>query len=116
MSLSGLTIEQVGLAPDHALIVLRGVLDHNTAAELDAAVEQILDTGTRCLVADLSQVGRCDPRALTALAQAARRLSLRQGWLRLVATSPAVIGVLDTADVCDVVDLYHAHNGTRLAS
>lgn len=73
-------------------------------------------TGARYLVADLSQVSGCDPAALVALARAARRLSSRHGWLRLVATSPVVVTALDTADVRDVVDLYHAHNGTGDAS
>jgi len=106
----------VALAPDHALIVLRGVLNRTTAAQLDAGVEQVLGTGAHFLVADLSQVTRCDPAALATLAHAARRLSLRRGWLRLVATSPAVITALDATDVCDLVDLYHAHHGTRDAS
>jgi anti-anti-sigma regulatory factor len=56
--------------------------------QLDAAV-------ARYLVLDLSQVSRCDQATLTARAAAARRMSLRRGRLRLVATS---------------------HNGTRHAS
>lgn len=116
VSVSGLTVDHVALAPDHALIVFRGVLNRTTAAQLDASVEQILDAGAHFLVADLSQVTRCDPAALASLAYAARQLSLRQGWLRLVATSPAVITALDATDVCDLLDLYHAHYGTRDAS
>lgn len=116
MSITGLTVEQVGLAPDHALIVASGVLDRTTVTQLDTAVARVLDAGARFLVVDLAQISRCDPAALPALAAAARRLSLRQGWLRLVATSPAVVAALDTTDICDVLDLYHGHNGTRDAS
>lgn len=116
MPASELTVEQVGLAPDHALIVARGVLDRSTVAQLGSCVEQALDAGARYLIADLAQVTRCDRAALPALATLARRLSQRHGWLRLVATSEAVIAALETTDICDVLDLYRAHNGTLRAS
>lgn len=116
MSVSELTVEQVGLAPDHALIVAGGVLDHSTVAQLGACVQQALDTGARYLVADLAQITRCDRAALPALAVIARQLTTRRGWLRLVATSDAVIAALEATDMCDLLDLYRGHNGTRDAS
>lgn len=110
---SELSIDQAGIAPDHALIVARGVLDHTTVTELRAVLDRVLATDARYLIADLAQVTRCDRAALPALAGAARRLVLREGWLRLVASSDAVVAALDTTDVSDLIDLYHAHNGTR---
>lgn len=102
------------MAPDHALIVACGVLDHTTVTQLDTCGAAVPDTGARYLVLDLAQVSRRDPAALAALAAAARRLSLRQGWLRLVATSPAVIAALGSTDICDLADLNHAHHGTGM--
>lgn len=113
MSASELTVEQAWLPPDHVLIVACGVLDHVTVARLGCCLEQALAAGARYLVADLARVTRCDEAALPALAVLARRLSPRQGWLRLVATSDAVLAALETADICDVLDLYRAHNGSR---
>ena len=64
------------------------------------------------LLLDLAQITGCNPAAIPALAAAARRLSGRHGRLRLVATSEAVVAALDSTEVSDLIDLYHAHNGT----
>lgn len=116
MSRHGLTVDHALLQPDHALMVARGVLDRTTVAHLADGVEQVLETGTRYLVLVLAQVTRCDKAALAELAEAARRLSRRGGWLRLVATSPAVVDALDHAALPDLVSIYHAHNGSTAAA
>jgi anti-anti-sigma factor len=113
MPVSELTVQHVRLAPEHALIVARGVIDEATVAEFHSCLEQVLDAGARYLVADLAHVTGCDSAALPALAAAARRLSAIHGWLRLVATSEAVIATVDDLDLRDVLDLYRAHNAAR---
>jgi anti-anti-sigma factor len=117
MSASGLTVDHVALPPEHALMVLRGPLNPSNTPQLRHGLDQCLhDPALRYLVLDLSQVSTCEPAALPLLAATARQLCQRHGWLRLVATHPAVLDALDTTSLADLLAIYSAHNGTPHAT
>ena len=51
---------------------------------------------------------RLSPQMVGELAAACRALHARQGWLRLIATAPCVVSVLESAAVEDLFPIYRA--------
>jgi anti-anti-sigma regulatory factor len=78
---------------------LRSVHQHLTS---------LVEAGVRYVVVNLAEVTACPPQMVGELAAACRALHARQGWLRLIATAPCVVSVLESAAVEDLFPIYRA--------
>jgi anti-anti-sigma regulatory factor len=98
---------------DHGVLEVAGALCQDNAAELRQRVEGLLVAGVRFLLVDLAEVDGCDPVVIGVLADAARLLEGRQGWLRINPnrTLPAA-AKLDEATLPDLFAIYRASAGT----
>lgn len=96
-----MVIDSVYQEPHHAQLTVRGVLDHGGIAVLSRRLHDLMEAGARFVVVDLSEVTSCDPLVLRVMSAAVRRLSVRQGWLRLIGIQPSVAAMLNTAELPD---------------
>jgi anti-anti-sigma regulatory factor len=98
---------------DHGVLEVAGALCQDNAAELRQRVEGLLVAGVRYLLVDLAEADGCDPMVMGVLADAARLLEGRQGWLRINPNRSLPIGaVLDEATLPDLFAIYRASAGT----
>ena len=100
------------------LLSVTGQLDDPGLDRLECRLDELLDDGTRLLVADLSGVaGCCDGRLFDLLARTQHLVGCRGGWLRLVGLGPPVLDALDQAGLPEVLLVYRAArwagNGVR---
>src|SRR4030081_742162 len=68
---------------DHGVLEVAGALCQDNAAEPGQGGEGLLVAGVRFLLVALAEVDGCDPVVIGVLADAARLLEGRQGWLRI---------------------------------
>jgi anti-anti-sigma regulatory factor len=107
------TIRSVQADRDHGVLEVAGALGHDNAAELRQRVEGLLVAGVRYLLVDLTETGPCDPTVIAVLADAARLLEVRQGWLRINPNRTVPIPAeLDEATLSDLFAIYCASSGT----
>jgi anti-anti-sigma regulatory factor len=98
---------------DHGVLEVAGALGHDNAAELRQRVEGLLVAGVRYLLVDLVEAGPCDPMAIGVLADAARVLEGRQGWLRINPNRTVPVAAeLDEVRLPDLFTIYRASSGT----
>ena len=98
------------------LLSVTGQLDDPGLERLQRRLDELLDSGGRLLVVDLSGVARCDGRLFDLLAQTEHLVDNRGGWLRLVRLSSPVLDALDQASLPDVLLVYQAARWTGVAS
>jgi hypothetical protein len=97
---------------DHGVLEVAGALCQDNAAELRQRVEGLLVAGVRFLLVDLAEVDGCDPVVIGVLADAARLLEGRQGWLRINPSRDLPIAEkLDEATLPDLFAIYRASAG-----
>jgi anti-anti-sigma regulatory factor len=94
------------------LLSVTGQLDDPGLERLQHRLDELLDSGGRLLVADLSGVARCDGRLFDLLTQTEHLVEDRGGWLRLVGLSSPVLDALDQATLPDVLLVYRAARWT----
>jgi anti-anti-sigma regulatory factor len=108
----GPAIRSVQPDRDHGVLEVAGALGHDNAAELRQRVEGLLVAGVRYLLVDLVEAGSCDPMAIGVLADAARLLETRQGWLRINPNRTVSIAAeLEEATLSDLFAIYRASYG-----
>ena len=78
------------------LVAVRGALDIDSAPQFRAAMHGALDRGRSRIVVDLGGVEFCDSVGLGTFAYSHNRCVADGGYLRLVAPSPFLAGLLDT--------------------
>lgn len=89
---------------DTVVVVLDGNLDLARAAQLGAALADLIDgQGNLRVVVDLEHVDRVDPAALGTLAVAAMVAELHGGHLAVRGASEDLLDALDTADLAGMV-------------
>ena len=96
------TIDQV------ALLSVTGSLNGDELGRLQSSVDELLDGGSRLLVADLSGVISCDSRLFDLLSRTSHLVEYRGGWLRLVGVGSPVLDALDQAALPEVLLVYRA--------
>jgi anti-anti-sigma factor len=75
---------------DFAVVALVGDLDMAVVSQLHKLVDDLVTTGQRHVVLDLSGLRLCDASGLTGFIRAAKRFAEAGGWLRLAAPGGAV--------------------------
>ena len=89
------SVEEQRLAPERALVCVRGAVDLFGAPTLKRVLLTAIDNGARELVLDLSDTAFVDSTGLGALLTAHRRLSGRDGRLVIVGAQANVLRVLE---------------------
>lgn len=79
------------------ILILRGRLDADTAADLELAVQDLLTSGARDFLIDLEGVSYVSSAGLRVMLALAKQLEGSKGRLRLCAIGPAVMQVFDVA-------------------
>ena len=102
------TVSFVQLERDHALVVVRGAVCEVFLLTVRQHLANLVAAGVRFVVLDLAEVTACPSQMVGELAAACRALHARQGWLRLIATAPCVVSVLESAAVEDLFPIYRA--------
>jgi anti-anti-sigma regulatory factor len=90
------------------LLSVTGRLDDPGLDRLQCRVDELLDSGARLVVADLSGVAGCDGRLFDLLARTQRLVGGRGGWLRLVGLGLPVLNALDQAALPEVLLVYRS--------
>jgi anti-anti-sigma regulatory factor len=83
---------------DRATVVVHGTLDRSSATRLRAQLGELLDTGLRELVLDLSEVPRRNPETNRTLAWLRDRLRMQDGHLTILAGDQTLTAVLDASN------------------
>ncbi|MFC0004097.1 STAS domain-containing protein [Micromonospora siamensis] len=86
-----------------ACLRLVGELDMSTAAELNAAIDQLAADGHRHLVVDLSELTFCDSTGIAAFVRGDNQAAAEGGWLRVTGASGRVQRVLVITGLADVL-------------
>ena len=95
-------VEQVNL------LAVTGHLDDLGLDQLQCRLDELLDSGARLLLADLSGVAVCDGRLFELLTRIQHLVARRGGWLHLVGLGPPVLDALDQAALPEVLLVYQA--------
>ena len=91
-----------------SLLSVTGQLDDLGLDQLQCRLDELLDSGARLLLADLSGVAVCDGRLFDLLARIQHLVGRRGGWLHLVGLGTAVWDALDQASLPKVLLIYRA--------
>ncbi|WP_437049687.1 STAS domain-containing protein [Streptomyces sp. enrichment culture] len=89
-----------------AVVKLRGDIDMTVEAEVRRALLPASDADTPRVVVDLSQVSFMDSAGINALIGAHLHASARNGWIRVVASSPMVKRLFQTLGIDEVIGDY----------
>jgi len=74
---------------------LRGYIDAHTVIEFEKAIHTAIDSGTRCVILDISGLSYISSAGIGAMMSLARKLSQSGGELVLMNPSPKVFAILD---------------------
>jgi anti-sigma B factor antagonist len=80
--------------PTGTVVEVSGELDMNTTPQLRDRLEEVVRSGARSVVVDLTNVAFMDSSGLGALVVAYKDLRERDGWLGLAGARPVVRTVL----------------------
>jgi anti-anti-sigma factor len=90
------------------IVTLRGELDVDSAAQLHAALTDLLDRSIVKVVADLSGLGFCDSIGLSAFALTHNACVTAGGYLRIAAPTPFLLQVLTVVGLRDRIPIYES--------
>ncbi|HLL67074.1 MAG TPA: STAS domain-containing protein [Micromonosporaceae bacterium] len=88
------------------VVTVCGELGMDSASELSAALNEMIDRATTRVVIDLSAMAYCDFIGLSAFVDTHRRCTRAGGYLRLAAPSPMVRYVLSVVDMLAAIPVY----------
>jgi anti-sigma B factor antagonist len=93
------------IAGDCAVVVVTGEVDVFTASDLRQHVINLVDNGILHMVADLRAVDFLDSTGLGVLVGSLKRLRMRDGSLKLVATGGRILQVFEVTGLTHVFEL-----------
>ncbi len=91
---------------EHAVVSMSGELDLSTAPQLRGTVVDLIDTGVRHVVFDLSGVSFLDSTALGMLLRSFERIRTVGGRMAVVLGDPSVRRVFKLTQLDEVLPLY----------
>jgi anti-anti-sigma factor len=98
-------------AGSHALLVVRGAVDHTSAATLRTSLNHAIDQGHREVVVDLGALEFVDSSGLEVLEEAVHRLERAGGELSLRSPSAILRRLLGIVGLDEVIRVEHAAGG-----
>lgn len=81
--------------PRCVIYELRGYIDAHTVIEFEKAIHGAIDSGSRCIILDISGLTYISSAGIGAMMSIARKLSQGGGELVLMQPSPKVFAILD---------------------
>jgi len=81
-------------------------VDLTNSDGLRDALLNALNAGARGLVVDMTETTFCDSSGIAALTRAARRAAANESSMRLAATAPAVLRVLNLVGIDRLIDVH----------
>lgn len=88
------------------VVEVAGDLDMSTTPQLRDRLHELVNSGARMVVVDLTSVGFLDSSGLGALVVAHKDLRERGGWLRLAGIRPPVRRVFSLTSVDRVIEIF----------
>ena len=88
------------------VVTVAGEIDLTNAESLRDALLSALNAGALGLVVDMAATTFIDSAGVTALVRASRRAAATDTTLRLAATAPAVLRVLNLVGIDQLIDIY----------
>lgn len=98
------------------VVEVAGDVDMSTTPELRDQLRQLVESGPRVVVVDLTGVGFMDSSGLGVLVVAYKDLRERDGWLALAGVSRAVRTVLSITSVDRVIGIFDTVQDAEEAS
>ncbi|MET7707333.1 STAS domain-containing protein [Micromonospora sp. NPDC005189] len=98
------------------VVEVAGDVDMSTTPELRDQLRQLVESGARVVVVDLTGVGFMDSSGLGVLVVAYKDLRERDGWLALAGVSRAVRTVLSITSVDRVIGIFDTVQDAEEAS
>ena len=95
-----------GLAGRTVVVTVAGEIDLTNAESLRDALLSALNAGALGLVVDMVAATFIDSAGVTALVRASRRAAATQATLRLAATAPAVLRVLNLVGIDQLIEVH----------
>jgi anti-sigma B factor antagonist len=93
---------------DKAVLAVRGSVDLTTAPALRTRLAELIDDGHICIVVDLSDTDFLDSTGLGALVAALKRLRMKDGEIRVVATTGHVRKVFEITSLDRVFQMHES--------
>jgi anti-sigma B factor antagonist len=97
-----------GVAPQPAIITLRGQLDLETAPRMQAALAELMSRNISRVVIDLSGLTFCDSIGLSAFVLVHRQCADAGGYLRLAEPGPFLARVLTVLGLDGPIPVYNS--------
>lgn len=98
------------------VLEVAGDLDMSTTPRLRDRLLEVVESGARTVVVDLTDVGFMDSSGLGALVVAYKELRERDGWLGLAGVRPPVRKVFSITSVDRVIELFDTVQDAEEAS
>lgn len=98
---------------DHAVLIVNGEVDVQTAPRFREQLLELVDRGHRRIVVDLDGVQFLDSTGLSALVGALKRLRRQNGHLGLVCNQPRI---LRTLEITGLDKVFTIHRSVRAAA
>lgn len=89
-----------------AVVRLAAEIDASNADEIREQLLSVVNQGVSVMIADMSRTTFCDSAGVSALVRAFRRATENGTKFQLVATSPAVLRVLQITGVDRLIDIH----------
>ncbi|HEU4425561.1 MAG TPA: STAS domain-containing protein [Pilimelia sp.] len=102
MSLTVQTVQRGGVA----IIAVAGELDMATAPRLQACITELVDSGQKRLVFDLSELSFCDSTGLSIFVRAKNNCDDVGGVVRLAAPQRSVRRILEVSGLIEVLPTF----------
>jgi len=91
---------------DVHVIAARGEIHLTTAPELGERLDEVLATGARSVILDLTDVAFIDSTGLGVLLNGLRKVAAAQGRLELVLANPTVLRLFEITRLEDTFDIH----------
>ena len=102
---TGFAIVDGSLDPVTHVVEPSGEVDLASAAELEACLDALFDSGTRRIIVDLGEVSFMDSTGVRALVRARTRLNAAGGILLVVCPHPNLHRVFEVTGVVDLLNV-----------
>jgi anti-sigma B factor antagonist len=101
-------METHSIESEPPVIELEGEVDVYTAPQLKQQMINLLESGAKELIVDLTKVDYLDSTALGVLIGGLKRMREREGNMVLVCPSPRILRVFEITGLDKIFEIYHS--------